>query len=330
MIHRSYNNLFLVRIAGVLCLLALWSPRMLHAQAVQMQTSGLHGFIANVGQWPPHVLYAVRQNGATVWITRTGVVTDRYTTSDGVRSGTVVREAFSEINPRFERRDGAKVSTVTFIKGNDKSQWFSAPVVSRTSLVDYYPGVTFSFGLTGDGQVQRSINVRQGADLSAVRCEILGGARQELADVSPTTSTVYGSYIGGNGDDQLAAVEYLSNGEVVLCGTTSELEFPGVTGGYSAQLKGKSDGFVARLDARLEKVLGYTFIGGSGDDRLYAIAKDGNNNVLVTGETSSSDYPYDVRRNREALQGSFGCYRGKVRSNLGKTSCGILPRGEQG
>ena len=291
MINHSYYRTFLSKLACLACLLALCTPRMLHAQAVNVQTPGLPGFIANVGQWPSHVLYAVRQNGANVWITRTGVVTDSYTVRDGVRSGTVVREAFSDVNPRFERRDGDKVSTVSFFKGNDKSQWFTAPVVSRAALVDYYPGITFAFALTGDGQVQRSVIVRQGADLAAIRGELLGGERPELADVSPVTSTVYGTYIGGNGDDQLAAVEYLSNGEVVLCGTTSELEFPGVTGGYSAQLKGKSDGFVARLDARLEKVLGYTFIGGSSDDRLYAIAKDGNNNVLVTGETSSSDYP---------------------------------------
>jgi hypothetical protein len=31
------------------------------------------GFVANVGQWPANVLYAVRQPGAMVWITTSGV-----------------------------------------------------------------------------------------------------------------------------------------------------------------------------------------------------------------------------------------------------------------
>ena len=133
------------------------------ADTKNTSTSGLRGFIANVGQWPSHVLYAVRQNGANVWITRTGVVTDQYSVSEnGIRLGTVTREAFREVNPRFERSDGEPVSYVTFIKGSDSLQWLTAPVVSRASLVDYYPGVTFTFSLTAEGKVQRNIIVHQG------------------------------------------------------------------------------------------------------------------------------------------------------------------------
>jgi len=272
------------------CVVSL-SPERAFAGATNASTSGIKGFIANVGQWPTHVLYAVRQNGATVWITRTGVVTDQYTVSDGTRSGTVIRESFRDVNPRFERRDGELVSYVTFVKGSDESQWFTAPVLSRVALAEYYPGVTLAYALADDGCVKRSVIARQGADLSSIRCEILGGSRPELADVSLVTSTVYGSFIGGNGDDEVVGLEYLGNGDVIIAGNTSELDVPGVTGGYSSAVKGKTDGFLARMDSRLEKVLSYTFIGGAADDRIRAVAKDKSNNVYVTGETISSDFP---------------------------------------
>lgn len=272
------------------CVVAL-TPAWTFAGATNTGASGVKGFIANVGQWPTHVLYAVRQNGATVWITRTGVVTDQYTVNDGTRSGTVIRESFRDINPRFERRNGEIVSYVTFVKGRDESQWFTAPVVSQVALAEYYPGVTLSYALTDDGHVRRNVIARQGADLSSIRCEILGGARPELADVSPVTSTVYGSFIGGNGDDELIGLEYLSNGDVIVAGNTSELDLPGATGGYSTAVKGKTDGFLVRMDSRLEKVLSYTFIGGAADDRIRAVTRDKSNNIYVTGETISNDFP---------------------------------------
>ncbi len=272
------------------CVVAL-TPAWTFAGATNTGASGVKGFIANVGQWPTHVLYAVRQNGATVWITRTGVVTDQYTINDGTRSGTVIRESFRDVNPRFERRNGETVSYVTFVKGRDESQWYTAPVVSQVALAEYYPGVTLSYALTDDGHVRRNVIARQGADLSSIRCEILGGARPELADVSPVTSTVYGSFIGGNGDDELIGLEYLSNGDVIVAGNTSELDLPGATGGYSTAVKGKTDGFLVRMDSRLEKVLSYTFIGGAADDRIRAVTRDKSNNIYVTGETISNDFP---------------------------------------
>ncbi|MFM8770839.1 MAG: hypothetical protein ACKOE4_02280, partial [Candidatus Kapaibacterium sp.] len=58
-------------------ILLILTSGMASAAETNAGTANLKGFIANVGQWPSHVLYAVRQNGANVWITRTGVVTDK-------------------------------------------------------------------------------------------------------------------------------------------------------------------------------------------------------------------------------------------------------------
>jgi hypothetical protein len=315
---------------GVLLgLLIALAPMCAIAGTANTATSGVKGFIANVGQWPSNVLYAVRQNGADVWITRTGVVTDQYTVSDGMRTGTVVRETFRDINSRFERRDGETISYVTFIKGSDQSQWFTAPVVSRTALVEFYPGVTLSYAMSDDGRVQRNVVARQGADLTSIRCEILGGARPELADVTPVTSTVYGSFIGGNSDDELIGIEYLSNSDIIVAGTTSELTVPGATGGYSTAVKGKTDGFLARMDARLEKVLSYTFIGGAADDRIRAVTRDKSNNIYVTGETMSNDFPTTSGVTGKLYKSLSDIFVAKLDSTLQKLLIGFYHGGNK-
>jgi uncharacterized protein (TIGR03437 family) len=45
------------------------------------------------------------------------------------------------------------------------------------------------------------------------------------------------------------------------------------------------------LDPTGSKVLQGTYLGGLGDEDLWAMAIDGSNNVFVTGDTSSSDFP---------------------------------------
>jgi hypothetical protein len=50
------------------------------------------------------------------------------------------------------------------------------------------------------------------------------------------------------------------------------------------------DVFVTKLNATGTALVYSTYIGGSGEDRGYAIAMDGSGYAYVTGETSSTDY----------------------------------------
>ncbi len=50
------------------------------------------GFVANAGQWPTHVLYAVRQPGAMLWITTSGVTMQEATVTEHDVYGTVTTQ----------------------------------------------------------------------------------------------------------------------------------------------------------------------------------------------------------------------------------------------
>jgi hypothetical protein len=80
-------------------------------------------------------------------------------------------------------------------------------------------------------------------------------------------------------------------GNVVVAGKTESSDFPTTAGAYDATLNGFSDAVVAKLSSDLGTLQAATFLGGSDDDSATALAIDGLCNVVVSGETNSTDFP---------------------------------------
>ena len=96
------------------------------------------------------------------------------------------------------------------------------------------------------------------------------------------------TYPGGMAADAL--------GGVTLAGATVDLDFP-VTGGayqtgFASTINGMSrgDGFVTRLDAG-GAIVASTYLGGVDNDGAGDVVIDAAGNVIVTGTTSSTDFP---------------------------------------
>ena len=282
----------------------------------------LRGFVKNVGQWPTEVMYMARTSSGIVWITRTGIVHDRFKIDHnaGVRNGAITREVIQDVNPVAKRIESAPTTTVTWITGKESSGWFTAPVLSEVAITDVVQGADLRYAIEQQGVV-RTITYRDSYVPGSLRIERVTSddqPRGEAFAVTPVTSVVYGSFIGGAGSDNVVGVEYLTNGQVVIAGNSPEITFPNATGGYQTAIKGTSDGFVARLDRKLEKFLSYTFYGGSEDDRITALAADNLNNIYVTGETVSSDLPITSGVSGQLYKAGIDAFIAKFDSTLTK------------
>jgi Beta-propeller repeat/Abnormal spindle-like microcephaly-assoc'd, ASPM-SPD-2-Hydin len=100
---------------------------------------------------------------------------------------------------------------------------------------------------------------------------------------------VYSSYIGGSGDDEAAGIAVDSTGSVYIAGYTDSANFPlAAIGSLSAN---NYHTFVAKMDPTGSNLVYADYIGGSGDDYGAALVLDSANNVYVTGNTTSSDFP---------------------------------------
>lgn len=128
-------------------------------------------------------------------------------------------------------------------------------------------------------------------------------------------SLIYGTYLGGGADYSFAlggggfgtSIGVDSHGNVYVAGEISSLGIEYVYGTTNFVAPPKfpytQDALIAAFqgggqDAILMQIpppgawLGYsTFLGGSGDDRAYGLAIDPDGNVVVTGVTSSADFP---------------------------------------
>jgi len=100
------------------------------------------------------------------------------------------------------------------------------------------------------------------------------------------------TFLGGTGDDRGYGIATDSNSNVFVCGLAGNSTFPSVGGPYPTYGGATQDGFVARFNNDLTAA-GFTstFLGGSQGEICFGIAVDFSNNVIVTGGTTSPDFP---------------------------------------
>ena len=109
-------------------------------------------------------------------------------------------------------------------------------------------------------------------------------------------STYFGGSMGTNSNGM--ALDRFHNSYMV--GTTSSIDFPTVSP-FQAQLRGLSDGFIAKFDAK-GNVLYCSYLGGSSNrDIAFRVAVDFSESATVAGFTQSSDFPIV-----SPIQPSFG------------------------
>lgn len=111
-----------------------------------------------------------------------------------------------------------------------------------------------------------------------------------VSKFSPDGELVWSTFLGGNDLDLGYGVAVDEAGNVYVTGRTSSADFP-TPGGWDKRYGGGGhDAFVAKFSAE-GKLLWSTYLGGNGTDFAFEIAVDTRENVYVTGETHSVDFP---------------------------------------
>jgi hypothetical protein len=101
---------------------------------------------------------------------------------------------------------------------------------------------------------------------------------------------VYSTYLGGESADQGYGIAVDSAGDAYVTGATLSSDFP-LKSPIQKTYGGSQDAFVAALNPAGSALLYSTYLGGSLNDTGTGIAVDGANNIYVTGQTGSSDFP---------------------------------------
>lgn len=122
--------------------------------------------------------------------------------------------------------------------------------------------------------------------------------------------------IGGTGDDEPSAIAIDRGGYVYITGTTTSPDIPIAGNGNMFTPRGGKDVFVAKLDAKIERLYFSSYLGGSGDDEAASLSIDSLGNIFVTGKTSSRDFPVTMGALFTASAGSTDVFIAKLDENL--------------
>ena len=121
---------------------------------------------------------------------------------------------------------------------------------------------------------------------------------------------LYSTIVCGQGDDISTGIAVDTSGNAYVGGTTASSDFPTVNP-LQDRFRGGPvglTGFVFKLAADGSGLVFSTYLGGSTNDTIQALAIDAERNIYVTGETSSQDFPttagvvQELAGNRHCIQ----------------------------
>lgn len=121
------------------------------------------------------------------------------------------------------------------------------------------------------------------------------------------TALLSSTFLGGTGNDGLNMMAPLrynyaddvrgeimidNNNNIYVASTSASIDFPVSSGAFqTTHAGGTQDGILAKLDNNLTTLIWASYLGGSGDDAIYSILIDQDENVYVSGGTTSYNFP---------------------------------------
>ncbi|MHA1992761.1 MAG: SBBP repeat-containing protein [Candidatus Hodarchaeales archaeon] len=111
-----------------------------------------------------------------------------------------------------------------------------------------------------------------------------------LTKFSSEGHLLFSTYIGGSESDWIDSVKVDASGNIILAGRTDSVDFP-ILNAYDNTFEGESDGFLTKFSSDGQLIFS-TYIGGSSVwDMIDSVDIDASGNIILTGSTSSPDFP---------------------------------------
>ncbi len=130
-----------------------------------------------------------------------------------------------------------------------------------------------------------------------------------ISHINPTGSLIFNStYFGGTNLDFCNTINLNNRNQIIIAGFTSSSDFPATINSFDSTFnRGWSDGFISIFDSTCSNLLFSTYLGGDNEDVVNNILINSNRNVVMTGETYSTNYPVTAVGIDTSLSGSMDC-----------------------
>ena len=204
-------------------------------------------------------------------------------------AGRTISSDFPTKNPLQQNFGGSEDSFICKLKP-DGSDLFYSTYLGGTQNEDSWSiavdpfGAAYVIGMTSSTDFPTK---------NAFQETLGGGIDAFLVKLAPSgLDVVYCTYLGGSDDeaDWGAGVALDSSGSAYIASGTKSPDFP-TKNAYQSYHAGKWDAFVIQFTQDGKDCYFSTYLGGTGDDYCGRIALDKANNIYISGNTGSSDFP---------------------------------------
>ncbi len=143
----------------------------------------------------------------------------------------------------------------------------------------------------------------------------VGGSAEDGVNIS-AVFTQNSSLKYNYADDSRGDIMLDAAGNCYVSSSTQSSDFPATPGSFQTTFQGGlQDGCVFKLSNDLTTMQWATYLGGSGDDAAYYLDIDPNQNVYVTGGTSSSNFPVTAGAFHQTYGGQIDGFLTRIQSN---------------
>jgi hypothetical protein len=132
-----------------------------------------------------------------------------------------------------------------------------------------------------------------------------------VTEVSSTGALKYSTYLGGSLADYGTGIAVDKSGNVYICGYTTSADFP-TQNALQSSLGGGFDIFLTKFTPGSSALLFSTYLGGSSDDRAFAMILDSSGSIYLTGDTQSTNFPVTATAYQATLLGTANAFVTKV------------------
>lgn len=108
---------------------------------------------------------------------------------------------------------------------------------------------------------------------------------------SAGSALVYSTYLGGTGHDNGYAIDVDDSGNAYVAGMAQSPDFPTASPIQASNAGGVSDGVAFKINSSGTSLDYSTYFGGSADDEFHGIAVDSSGSAVITGWTTSTNFP---------------------------------------
>ena len=167
--------------------------------------------------------------------------------------------------------------------------------------------------------------------VGAFRTVSAGSSDAFVVKLDKAGAVNYVTLLGGSGIDVGLSVAVDHNGNAYVNGLTDSSNFPTTLGSMQqANGGGESDAFVTKLGPTGAAPVFSTYVGGSGTDSAASIALGFGGKAILSGTTTSNNFPLTVDANQSVLNGGKDAFLSRLRQDGSGALYSSFVGGEQG